>query len=108
MTSAGMMIDIDERAVFKAEQSSAGDAIALEQDGGNAVVGDVGCRGSMVNTLDIGQGAIDQGNGVSEDDIGLASELIENFGEGKNRAESIPIGPCMRGENKPGAGAKGF
>src|SRR5437879_3037921 len=54
--AAGVVVDIDEGAVFEAEEAGAGDAVALEQDGGGVSIGvDVVCRGSVVDAVKVWQ-----------------------------------------------------
>ena len=57
--------------------------------------------------LMLGRVLIGGGDGVGEDDVGLAAELIEYFGEGEDGADGVPVGAGVRGEEEAGIGAKG-
>ena len=102
-----MVVDIDEAAVFEAEEAGALDAVALEEDGGDAGVGDdVGGGGGVMDTLDVGKGAVDEGDGVGDDDVGLAAELVEDLGEREDGADGVAVGAGVGGEDEPGRGAE--
>ncbi len=74
VAAAGVMVDVDEATVIEAEESGALDAVALEEDGRDAGVGnDVGDRGGVMDAFDVGEGAVDEGDRVGEDDVGLAA-----------------------------------
>jgi hypothetical protein len=81
VAAAGVVVDVDERPIFvKSKQTSASDAVALEQDGWNAVVGYIGCRGSVVDAANVRQRAVDRRDWICEDNICLAAKLIEDLG----------------------------
>ena len=93
VAAAGVVVDVDEATVFEAEEPGALDAVALEKDGGDAGVGDdVGGRGGVMDALDVGKGAVDEGDGVGHDDVGLATKLIENLGESEDGADGVAVG----------------
>ncbi len=76
-------------AVLEAEETGALDAVALEEDGGDGGVGDdVGGRGGLMDALDIGKSAVDEGDGVCHDNVGLASRAaVEDLGESEDGAD---------------------
>jgi len=105
--AAGVMVDVDEGAGFEAEEAGAGDAVALEDDdGGGAVWVYVVGGGGVMDAMEIGQGAVDEGDGVGEDDVGFAAELVEHFGESEDGAYSITIRACVGGEEETAVGAE--
>ena len=97
------MVDIEEGAVFEAEKAGAGDAVALEQDGGGVSIGvDVVCRGSVVDAVKVWQRAIGGGDGIGKDDINLAAELVKHFGEREGGTDGVAVGTGVGGEEEPG------
>ena len=48
------------------------------------------------------------GGGVGEDDVGLAAELVEDFGEGEDGADGVAVGTGVRGEEEAAGGAEGL
>jgi hypothetical protein len=46
-------------------------------------------------------------DGVGEDDIGFAAELVEDLGEGEDGADGVTVGACVRGEQETGMGTEG-
>ncbi len=46
------------------------------------------------------------GTGVGEKDVGLAAELIEDFGESEDGADGVSVGAGVRGEEKAGLAAE--
>ena len=106
--AAGVVVDVDEGAAFEAEESGAGDAVAFEQDGGGVRVGiDVVCGRSVVDAVEVGQRAIGAGDGVGEDDVHLAAELVEDFGESEGGADGVAVGARVGGKKEAGVGAEG-
>ena len=106
-SAAGVMVDVDEGAVFEAEKSGAGDTVALEQDGGDCAgrINFVGGDG-VADAVEVGKGGIGGGYGVGEEYVGLAAELIENFSEGKDGADGVSVGARVRGEEEAGLAAE--
>ena len=95
--AAGVVVDVDEGTALEAEEASAGDAVALEQDGGGVLVGvDVVCGGGVVDAVEVGQGEVGGGDGVCEDDVYLAAELVEDLGESQGGADGVAVGACAK------------
>ncbi len=61
----------------------------------------------MVDAVEVGKGAVGGGDGVGEDDVDLAAELVENLGEGEDGADGVAVGAGVRGEEEAGMGAEG-
>ena len=88
-----MVIDVDQEAVFEAAEAGAFDAVALEDDDGGLGGGVVDGRrggsvegGSLADALDARQGVVDGGDGVGEDEVGGAAELVEGVRRGRGRS----------------------
>jgi hypothetical protein len=82
-TAAGVVIDVDESSAFETEKTCADDAVAFEEDGGGGAGGVYIVRGGgVMDSADVGEGGVGGGDGVGEDDVGLAAELVEHLGEG--------------------------
>jgi hypothetical protein len=63
--AAGVVIDVDEGAVFEAEEAGAGDAVAFEEDGGSVSVGvDVVGGWGMADSADVGEGELGGGDWI--------------------------------------------
>jgi hypothetical protein len=98
-TAAGVVVDIDECAAFEALEAGAGDAIALEEDSGDCSGGiDVVSGSGVMNPLKIGKSRVSGGDGIDEDDVGFASELVEDLGEGEDGAYGVTVGARVGGE----------
>ena len=59
-----------------------------------------------MDALDIRKGAVDEGNGVCHDDVGLAAELVKDLGESEDGADGVAVGAGVGGEDEPGRGAE--
>ena len=106
-SAAGVMVNVDEDAVFEAEKSGAGDTVALEQDGGDGAGWiDVVGGDSVVDAVEVGKGGVGGGYRVGEEDVGPAAELVENFSEGEDGADGVSVGARVRGEEEAGLAAE--
>ena len=94
---------------FEAEEAGAFDAVALEEDGGGGAGGvDVAGGGGVVDAVDVGEGVVDEGDGVGEDDVGSRSQLVEDLGEGEDGADGVAVGAGVGGEDEAAGGAEGL
>jgi hypothetical protein len=75
---AGVMIDINEISVFQTLKAGSLDGIALEDDHRSVVLIHAIIHVDLINP---GKAAIDVGSGVREDHRGLATHLLQYFGE---------------------------
>ena len=106
--AAGVVIDVDEGAVFEAEEAGAGYAVAFEQDCGGASAGiDVVGGWGMADSANVGQREIGSRDWVGEYDVGLTAELIEDLGEREDGAYGVPVGTSVRGEEEARIRAEG-
>jgi hypothetical protein len=106
--ATGVVVNIYEGTALESEEAGAGDAVALQEDGGGGpgwvhVVG----GGGVVDAVDVGEGAVGGGDGVGEDYVRLAAELVEDLGEGEDGADGVAIGTGVRGQEETGMGAEG-
>jgi len=62
----------------------------------------------VVDAMDVGEGAVDERDGVGEDDADLAAELLEELGEGEDGADGVAVGTGVGGEEEAFAGAEGL
>ena len=51
-----------------------------------------------------GEVGVGGGDGVGEDDVGLAAKLVEHLGEGEDGADGVTVGASVRGEEEAGMG----
>jgi hypothetical protein len=51
-----------------------------------------------MNPLKIGKSRVSGGDGIDEDDVGFASELVEDLGEGEDGAYGVTVGARVGGE----------
>ena len=68
---------------------------------------DVVGGGGVVDAVEVGKGAVGGGDGVGEDDVDLAAELVEDFGEGEDGADGVAVGAGVGGEEKARMSAEG-
>jgi hypothetical protein len=99
--AAGVMIDVDEGAAFEVEEAGAGDAVTFEQDGGDGS-GWVDLRGrdGVMDAVEVGKCGVGGRDGIGEEDVGLAAELVENFGEGEDGADGVTVWAGVGGQKE--------
>ncbi len=68
---------------------------------------DVGGRGGLMDALDVGKSAVDEGDGVCHDNVRLAAELVEDLGESlRTGTDGVAVGAGVGGEDEHGRGAR--
>jgi hypothetical protein len=60
----------------------------------------------VVDAVEVGQGTIGAGDGVGEDDVHLAAELVEDFGEGEGGTDGVAVRAGMGGKEEAGVSAE--
>ena len=93
------------RRPSKPLEAGAFDAVAFEQDGGG--MGFCDCAGD-VDALDAGKIEVVVGDGVGEDDLGLAAHLAQDVGEREDGPDRVAVGAGVGGDDKAWGGAKGL
>jgi hypothetical protein len=60
----------------------------------------------VADAVEIRECPIGAGDGVSEDNVDLTTELVEDLGEGEGRADGVAVRTRVRGEEEAGVSAE--
>ncbi len=104
--AAGVVVDIDQKAVFQAIEAAARDAITLQQDHGVVVAF---YPAPVPHQRRAGQGTVNARHPVAQRHVRALAHPLQHHPAGDQRAHRIAIGPGMRGHQQaigPGDGAE--
>src|ERR1700722_16225277 len=96
ITPCGVVIDINEKTSFQAFETSAPYAVTLQHDDGIIRRH----RVSMNRAVRKRKVLVNARNAVVHHDIGLFTHDPQNLTESQSRADSIPVGPGVRGHDE--------
>ncbi len=97
VAAGGVMIDVDEEAIFETLKQGALNAIAFQQYDG-IVYGD----GIGVNdAIGKGKGVVDTRDAIVHDDLGLFAHEAKDLAEGECGADAVSVGAGVRGHHEP-------
>ncbi len=92
-----MVINVDEKVLIEASKTGALRPIALEEDGGVIGFANAKCEGDRVC---LRQAAIDDGEVIGSDQIGVLAKLAEEHTHGQHAANGVSIWSFMRADEK--------
>ena len=92
-TSADMMIDADQKAIFETVEAGAMDAVALKNDRGLVAASDAAGLHHFIRKW---KRPVDAGYAVVQHDVGLLAHRAQNLAAGERRTDSVAIRPGVR------------
>jgi hypothetical protein len=92
-----VVIDVDEKVLIEAAKAGALGPIALEEDGGVIRSANAEGKGDGVG---LRQAAIDDGDAVGSDQVGMLTQLADEHAHGQHAANGVAIRPRVGADEK--------